>query len=528
MSIYGITTSYYTAESGTEYVEVQRNGKSVILKWEDFHAGGRAALEILRARGMPIIGMKNCSALVEKVANADDFVPYPIIENVGWNGGNFASPCGRISSPTDGQTPKIAITPMRNKCSRGGSLSRWRKRVAKPIRGQSILQFCVLLMFAAPLLRLTGVFDNFGFEIIGKKATGKSSALRLASSVAGGSGRGPEGHYYVHFDTTLNALEDAMVVHSDLTLLLDEANLFGMGQTARALATIFKDVAFKLGGGTTRARLGSEGYETRLLFLSTSNEPLAALIGEHTEGAKAAADRLITIPIAEEREHGVLDYVPEDYSSPGEFIDAILAAASADYGQALPQFLDRLVNDRALDEQALRTCIAEYVAEFRDEAAVDPNDGSARRVADAFGLVFAAGRLAERYHVIPKRFGCGTAVLACYRLHLGRAQAGMSFTELLTRLARGPGVPHIGKKKAPPLSDAEFEEGLFVKEGRHGTELLIRADRINRFIPNWRGIKGREEIQALMITEKKRQQIYRMVSSRHDRIRVFSFRLEIR
>lgn len=293
-----------------------------------------------------------------------------------------------------------------------------------------------------------------------------------------------------------------MAVHSDMVLLLDEANLFGMGETARALAAMFKDVAFKLGSGTTKARMGSEGGEKRLLFLSTSNEPLASLIGEHSEGAKAAADRLITIPIPEDRPYGVLDFVPAGYSSPGAFVDAVMSATQNYCGQALPRFLAKLVNERARDEAGLRRKIAGFMEVFRERSGVDNNSGSARRIADAFGLVYAAGKLAEKYRAIPRHYNCGLAVMACYQHHLGRAQAGLSFADRLERLSRRQDVPHLGKGRAPALMDAEYETGIFIKEGRNGHELLIRADRIERHIPDWKHIRGREEVQSLLISEK--------------------------
>lgn len=57
------------------------------------------------------------------------------------------------------------------------------------------------------------------------------------------------------------------------------------------------------------------------------------------------------------------------------------------------------------------------LAQFRKKAGVDENNGSKVRVADAFGLEYAAGRLAKTYTVFPKCLNCLAPALACYRLN---------------------------------------------------------------------------------------------------------------
>lgn len=167
------------------------------------------------------------------------------------------------------------------------------------MEGQWLLQFGVMIMFAAPLLHLSKIYGNFGFEFVGRPERGKSSVQRLMSSVAGGINQGRDGHYFIDCDTTLAALEDTMKRHSDMALVMDETNLAGREQSPKEKAALFQAIAFKLSAGSTRDRKGqaSQQQEDRMIYCLSANEPLATLIGKDSDSALAAADRLITIPL---------------------------------------------------------------------------------------------------------------------------------------------------------------------------------------------------------------------------------------
>lgn len=329
-----------------------------------------------------------------------------MIERVGWNGQHFALPDGTVFSPSGAQQPDIVFQRIPRRCSPRGTFKGWKRKVARRLAGQALAEFVLCLAFAAPLLALTNRVGNFGFELVGGKGTGKSSLQQLMSSVLGAL-QGEDGHYWVSFDATPNALEQSMAGFSDLPLILEEANLFVAGETARTRGNNFKALAFRLGGGSEKARFDQgQPKEFRLIFLTSSNERLAKLMNINSEAARAAEDRLITLPI-EGRPHGVLDFVPSGTANASQFIADLVAAADAHHGHAIRRFLSHLVQERADDERRLRAEIVRRMASFREKAGVDPNAGSAVRVADAFGLVFAAGALAKRYGALPRAFRTG-------------------------------------------------------------------------------------------------------------------------
>lgn len=65
-----------------------------------------------------------------------------------------------------------------------GNLDRWRQYVAQPCGHHRRLIFAVSCAFAGPLIYLAGA-ESGGFHLVGDSSSGKSMALRFASSVWG-------------------------------------------------------------------------------------------------------------------------------------------------------------------------------------------------------------------------------------------------------------------------------------------------------------------------------------------------------
>jgi putative DNA primase/helicase len=521
LNVEGITAEL----SGEKYIVISDENLKAIVPLIAFHHNGAEAIGLLREYGFPIIGTSACSDLISRIANRWDFPTQPIIERIGWNGGYFALPNGEIIAPPDAPPIELAIPVDARSCFKVGDFAGWKEGVAKPAKDHLLLQFALMVMLTAPLLRLSDRFDNFGFEIVGRKGRGKSTLLRLMCSVAGGIGGGSsENHYYRNFHTTLNGLEPTMARHADLPLCLEEANLFAVGGSSRALSNKLKDAVFVLGSGASKDRFGSPTPATvRTVYFLTTNDSFAEVVGTDSESARAGQDRLLTIPLGEDRPHSWLDSVPDGYADAGEFVGQLVSAAARNHGHALPLFLRGLVNDLAADEAGLKEQIGRYVGDFRRRANIDPTEGSPKRVAEAFGLVYAAGELARRYGVLPKKFRCGPAAMAAYRIHLGNGRA-TSFKDRIQQIAAGPQVRALGKGKLPELTDDEMAVGIFSREGRNGLELLIDPDRIREVITDWPKSRAAAKSEGCLIVEEEgRDKVKRRVSTAHPAGRLFGF-----
>lgn len=517
----------FSAPSGQEWILVNDGDRRGWIPRPAFRGRASEAIDQLARQNIVIIGASRLKALIDRVAEISDFPTHPLIESVGWNGCHFALPDGTVFSPNDRVSGEVIFDRVHNRCAERGTLRNWKRSVAKPLAHQNIATFVLSLAFAAPILRLTNRVGNFGFELVGPGGTGKSTFQQLMSSVLGGAIQGEDGHYWTSFDATPDGLEQSMASHSDLPMILEEANLFIAGESQRVRGERFKALAFRLSGGTDKRRFGhSAAGEYRFVYLTSSNEPLSELIGRNSETARAASDRLITIPLPSDRPHGFFDSIPESLNGGGDFARNLIAAANRNHGRAIRRFLQRLVDARATDEERLKTEIGALIARFYNKANIDLGDGSATRVAEAFGIVYAAGELARQYGALPRQHWCGPAVLACYHLHLANKAHIQSFASLLAGMTKRADVIDLGRRKVADIDRiALASASAFVRKDGGERELWVRPSRINALIPSWERIKNDPEVDALLKREGRHERLKRPVGPGRAAQRVYCFRL---
>lgn len=520
----------FVTSCGTRWVKVSDNGKYCWVPLSDFHGHGKEAIARLSRCGVIIVGAARVKKLMDEVAGIEEFYEAELIEHIGWNGKHFALPDGTVFSPEGCSSDEVLFEISSNKCSAKGDAESWQRDVAAKLANQSIPIFGLCLTFAAAILRLTNRVGNFGFELVGGKGTGKSTVQQLMSSVLGGAIQGDDGHYYISFDATANGLEQAMSAHSDLPMILEEANLFLAGESSRVRGEHFKAVAFRLVGGTDKLRFDQRsGGEYRFVYMSSSNERLADLIDNRTEAARAAADRFITIDLSPDRKHGVFDELPRDYATAGLFARSLISAANQHHGHAIRIFLQGLVQDRHDDDEALKAKIEGSVQLFQKRANVDLDNGSAARVAEAFGIVYAGGVLAQQYGALPKALKCGRAVLNCYKSYLLGNHEASAVLSILQAIARSKDTAKIGFQKhgGTPLPSSSCLEvaPAFLKKVETKRELWIKPDRIHHLIPGWTRLKNKPEIIALLKRDGDHKTVKRTLPTQNKAVRVYCFEL---
>lgn len=522
----GIHVRGATSLKGKRYIEVHCNGKVALLKQVDLIGSPRDIFFKLALRGMAIIGRQRQETVIQEASAVDDWPERPIIDEPGWNGAYFTLPDGSTFGPRRAAQPILAFDPQVGKCANAGTLAAWLQGVAAPCIGQPVPMFALAFAFAPPLLRFSEIPHNFGFELVGAKGTGKSTLQMLAASVVGPTNAGQGQAYWTTFHATLNRLDHEFTAHSDLPMIIDEAALLLADQSKRARAAAFQALAFQVSTGSGKARLGTLDISTyRTVYLISTNERLADLTGSNTETARAAEDRLITLEIPPLAPYGVFERVPTGYPSSSHFARALTDAAARNHGHAMQHFLKRLVKERARDEDRLRRRIAHLLDQFRQRAAIDPNDGSAVRVASAFGLVYAAGALAKKWGCLPAEWHIGPAILHCYQRYRYTPTARPSFSERLCAAASANTTVKL-KSKRLPTPDLLQRADTFVHRGRYGRELLVRAEAIERVFPQWRSIRRSDEVKRLLINEGGRQQTKRRLHPTMDPVRFFVFKLD--
>lgn len=294
-----------------------------------------------------------------------------------------------------------------------GTAESWRA-FAGLAEGNSRLALAVSAALAGPLLYPAGI-ESGGFNFVGGSSTGKTTALRFASSVWGGK------EHIRSWRTTDNALESLAAHHNDTTLILDE-----LGQaSARAVS----EAAYMLTNGQGKARAGKDGsartpQQWRLLFLSSGEVGLSDKLAEIGQRPKAGQEvRLVDIPADAGRDMGIFEEL-HGFPDAGALSLHIREESERCHGHAGRLFLERLAEHREAVRDRLRELLPPFVSRICPANA----DGQVKRVALRFAVCAAAGSLAEDWGIVPWKPGTAfDAAEQCFAVWLrNRGGAGAS------------------------------------------------------------------------------------------------------
>jgi len=470
----------------------------------------------------------NLTNALDLARNVNAFPPLPLIDAPGWSGPHFALRSGEVFSPDDHTDTIVLFEPDPVTCAaRGGKA--WSKGAKRLGKGQPIVTFALMIPFAGPLLQLSRVRENIGFELSGPKGVGKSSLQHLSTSTIGPALEPAGKNYWITANTTMNALEAEMPRHTDTIMVIEELSVMHAGDSEKIRANHMREFVFRMAQGTAKSRYQEEKKTpVRFVWLTSTNDPLATLLGKYGgDAGEAAGDRLLALPIGPNRKHGIFKApLPKGCATGEDAARAIADLVAGNYGRPMRRFLRRLVKGRAKDEAGLRAVIEAFILEFRDAVGVDGNTGSEARVADAFGLVYAAGRLAQRYGALPKKLDCLAAACKCYRINRKSMDAEVSNVERLQRLARHKGVVCIdledhSKAYLKRLAAAP----ALIRIGKGGKrELLLSKEQFERAFPMSNGLLADTAVKKLMRHDKGRNTIKIQVSHSEEpkRYRCFS------
>jgi len=254
-----------------------------------------------------------------------------------------------------------------------------------------------------------------------------------------------------------------------------------------------------MSSGNTKARFGSphqDGF--RFLYVTSANEPFNSLLGAtHRDVANAATDRLMSI-VVPPGDAGVFGPLSSHYETYGQFTRSLEAAMAEQHGTAMAKFLRALVRDREGDESRLKRNIRRRIDRFKREVGVNDNNGSDVRVAEAFGLVYAAGAFAQHYRVLPEEFDCLAAAVHCYNNFRATVPIRQSLPERLLAIAGRPETVTIDPRNLTTMTKQEMDvAGAFLREIKGETHLLLTPEFGRKVFPDWNALRGTVEFAAL-------------------------------
>lgn len=416
------------------------------LPWRLFSGSGEEMRSELLRQGFFVPPSQRARNLfVEYLAQARPNQHARSVERTGWHGDGarrvFVLPdrtIGDTSEPVYFQSESLRDRVYKQ----AGQPADWRSDVADLCRGNSRLVFSVSMGFASMLLHLAGE-ECGGFHLRGGSSSGKTTALRVAASVFGGS------DYLRRWRATDNALEAVASMHNDALLILDE-----LAQVDPKMAGA---AAYMLGNGEGKQRAHRTGsarpvLRWRLLFLSAGEVSLAEHMRQDGKRAQAGQEtRLAEIPADAGSGRGLFENL-HGYADGAAFSRALCTAAAQHHGTAAPAFIAAILQagEKLADE--LRTMRAAFCSSVLPPKA----DGQAWRVASRFALVAAAGELASRLGITGWEPGeAEGAARACFRawLELRGGAANVEPARMIAQVRQF--LERHGEQRFSPWFDTE-------------------------------------------------------------------------
>lgn len=167
---------------------VTRRNKTVecFFAREEF-ATEKDTIKLLLKKGLSIPHLRDglCYSINYYLNNYEPEFKAIGVDKVGWHNGQYILPnkvYGQLTQDRYILQNATEIKPFICK----GTLKEWQEDVAKFAIGNSLLAFSLSAAFTAPFLAFLGE-ENVGFHFSGSSSIGKTTALRIASSVWGSS-----------------------------------------------------------------------------------------------------------------------------------------------------------------------------------------------------------------------------------------------------------------------------------------------------------------------------------------------------
>lgn len=513
MTTTDISVNALTSLQGCHHILFERAGHEAILPASDCYETRLLFLR-LAERGLPVPGKSDKDLIVEKIASIlFDGPPVHIAEHVGWSGDSFVLPNGHVIHGT--HPPLVAFGSRTPASLRQGTVKAWREEVAIPLIGQQLATFVLAMAFAAPLMDLVAHEHNYVFVLVGEPGTGKSTLQQLAASVVGPPTHRASIPFVVSLTQLMDKSRGSLAMYRDLPLIIDHLAEYLVAATSTQHLQVLRLVTSQLLTGV----IDGGGHPIRTIALFSSTVPLLAALGANRKDHRSLDGRILTIPIPQ-GQHGVFDSLPPSANDSQAFSHALIAAAEANHGTAFARFMEMLTRKRVDDASKLAARINGDISRFCESVAIDPNCGAAVRIANTFGLVYAAGKLAQRYRCLPKNMDVLAAAQHCYGLHRKQSAQHGSFIKRLNELCSGSQVARLDSDSPEVIAEAD----IIVGKCKGKSERWIRPDAIEVLFPDWQRIKNDPDVTRLRVCDVSKPTTTRRAGPQGKQVPMYVFR----
>lgn len=451
-----------------------------------------------------------------------------LASRTGWHRRSFLVSANRCIGNDDVLlNPALTVGSVLDIPSIAGTLEGWHRHVAKPALRSDYTAFAILHALAAPLFQFSRSRLREGalFHLWASGSTGKTTALKVGASVVGSQKHLPD------WDASPRGLQELAATRNGLQLVLDDTEKI----EDRARWKVLGSVVHQLTGG--KGKTYSQAVRDRLPNVkfdgwSLSTGPIS-IEAEFSLGRKVRTDgdraRTIDIRVPGKAEGGI--WSAAGYSGKkvrAKASECLSNSAEKYHGTALVEWVTYLVEN----QDTLETLVTRLIDKFVDHVSREQG-GVQRRIAQKFGLLLAAARLAIKAGILPwTQRECDRLLLRIYRL----AQEGAEDHETteqdpaaaIWQVAKDEGVfPRF--KKGDDIEIAKTCPG-FIAGASDKRRLHMSTDALAELFPNTLA-RTLDELRSLKITlkgdgGKRTRQIRVCVAGRQKKVRFVVFNLK--
>lgn len=335
-----------------------------------------------------------------------------LANRTGWHKRSFLISANRCIGDDDVLlNPTLNVGSIVDAPSSAGTLEGWHRHVAEPALRSDFTAFAILHALAAPLFRFSRSRLQEGalFHLWASGSTGKTTVLKVGASVVGPQKSLPD------WDASPRALQELAATRNGLQLVLDDTEKIDEVAKWKVLgATIHQ-----LTGG--KGKTYSQAVKDRLPNVTFDGWGIStgpfSIEAEFATGRKVRTDgdraRMMDIPVPTKGQGGI--WSTAGYPGKKERAkasEALTENARKYHGSALIEWVTYLVANQDTLEASVTAHIDKFVGYVcGDEGGVE------RRIAQKFGLMFAACRLAIRAKILPwDPSYCDRLLVRIYRL----------------------------------------------------------------------------------------------------------------
>ena len=493
-----------TSLSGERYFKIRYGGQSAYVAQSLFVAEKVEARKGLNASGVTITSDPDWRAIVQAIEGVKRFQHQPLLDKPGWSDGYYAEANGYVHTPRGKRRGRSIFPPLiGSEGSIRGNHEEWMERVAVPLTGQTLPIFFVLLALASPLVRFFEA-HNFGFELWGPPAKGKTTLLSLMASVVGNP------THLADFNSTQAGREKQFPLMQDRPFPVDEVNLMSVGDRQELI-----NFAFRMANGSVKVSFFAQDHaHYRFIFATSSNRPIHDIVGSgDTSTSAAALQRLFPLKVSED-DLGVFDFIPDGFAGSGAFATYLGDAMRKFFGTPYREFVKAIVQSRDANSEQFDSTTRGYISDFTAEVGISETGAGQSRASNAIGLVYAAGEFAKARGVIPSDWDCLAACLAVYRNYQAQLPGQTPLAARIASIISETDTMDLRSlPELPRLSNGRFNRhGAFVYQGVKGrVELLITPEAKQKWFPDWKALTTKSDFDLLIIGKKPRYEVQRKV-----------------